>query len=91
MSVPTVRPRHAITETADVERALKLAARRWPEDRHRSQRLLRHLIDLGASRLEEEQRSLQGNRMDVLRRAQVELADCYPEGYLAELREDWPA
>jgi hypothetical protein len=45
--MPTTRPRHLITETDQVAKALDDAARRWPEDRHSRARLLLHLVEEG--------------------------------------------
>jgi hypothetical protein len=89
--MPTSRPRHSITETEDVAAALTDAARRWPEDRDAPGRLLRRLLREG-------HRAIRHDRTDEVakRRAGVEssagvLTGMYPESYLTDLREDWPA
>src|ERR1019366_8168817 len=43
VQVPTTRPRHVITETDEIARAIDDAAKRWPEDRNSRARLLLHL------------------------------------------------
>lgn len=84
--MPTTRPRHQITETDDIASALDLAAQRWP-DEPRSD-LMRRLILTGARALAESpiERTLE---VEVALASLVDLADCYPPGYLERLRTDW--
>lgn len=84
--MPTVRPRHQITETDDVAAAIDLAAVRWPEET-RAQ-LVRRLIVEGAQRLVESpvERAL---GIEVALEELASLADSYPPGYLENLRRDW--
>jgi hypothetical protein len=89
--VPTARPRHTITETDDIARALGDAAQRWPRDRARPGRLLLDLVREG-------HRAITAQREQALaaRRAAIEhtggaLTGVYRADYLAQLREDWPA
>jgi hypothetical protein len=86
--VPTARPRHQITETPAVARALDLAARRWPEERR--SRLVVRLIEEGGRMLEDGERERVRTRREAVRASSGKYADAYPVGYLAELREDWP-
>ncbi len=51
--MPTARPRHQVTDTPEVARALDLAARRWPGE-PRSKLLLR-LVGAGGGALEHDQ------------------------------------
>ena len=84
--MPTTRPRYMITETDDLAAALDAAAGRWP-DLSRPQLLVR-LALAAAEPLSAE--NMRERRLAALERlASGEFA--YPPGYLAELREDWPA
>jgi hypothetical protein len=87
--MPTARPRYVITETDEVHEALRVAAGRWPEDKESPRVLLLHLVETGLVALRRE-----GDIPDPRRRAVLESAgsfgDLYPEGYLDELRRDWP-
>ena len=87
--MPTARPRHQVTETPDVARAIDRAAVRWPGET-RSKLLLR-LVEVGCRALEQdEQVAVDGHRAAVMASS-----GAYPEAfgadYLAELRKDWPA
>jgi hypothetical protein len=86
--VPTTRPRHSITETDLVRRALDDAGRRWPGE-SRGQLLLR-LVEEGHRALAHEQEQDRERRLAALRRTSGALTGVYPEGYLAELRGEWP-
>ena len=84
--MPTTRPRYMITETDDLAAALDAAAARWP-DLSRPQWLVRLALAAAEPLNAEQQRK---RRLAALERlASGEFA--YPSGYLAELREDWPA
>ncbi len=88
--MPTARPRHSITETDDVARALKAAARRWPDDRARPGKLLLDLLREGHRAI-----AMSDERAGADRRAAIAgtggaLTGSYPAGYLAQLRGDWP-
>lgn len=88
--MPTSRPRHAVTESEAVTRALEDAARRWPSDSGSRAKLLLHLVEEGHRALLAE---MEGN--DEARRRTVEatsgaLTGLYGRGYLDALRDDWP-
>ena len=88
--MPTTRPRHVVTESDAVARALDDAARRWPSDEGNRTKLLLHLLEEGHRVLIEER-----ERNDEARRRTVEitsgaLTGLYGRGYLDALREDWP-
>jgi hypothetical protein len=89
--VPTTRPRHLITETEQVSRALDDAARRWPEDRNSRAKLLLHLVEEGHQLLLEQAAQRRGQRMDAIRGTSGVLTGSYEPGYLERLRDDWPA
>lgn len=88
--MPTTRPRHTITETDAIARALDEAGEHWPEVESRSQLLLR-LIAAGHRAVR------QGLEQDAdRRRAAIEatsgvLTGVYEPDYLSRLRDDWPA
>ncbi len=88
--MPTARPRHTITETDDVTRALRDAARQWPKDRERPTRLLLDLVREGHKAI-----TADANRAGEERRSAIEhtggaLTGIYPADYLEQLRGDWP-
>lgn len=86
--MPTTRPRHQITETDAVAHAIDLAARRWP-GRSRGA-LVAALVEEAARILEREE----GDRLDERRKLIDSIAggfdDVFYDGYLEELRQDWP-
>lgn len=86
--MPTTRPRHQITETPDVARALDVAARRWPGESR--SRLLLRLVRAGASTLGQERTEAARQRVSAIDATSGKYADAFPEDYLAELRQDWP-
>lgn len=86
--MPTARPRHQVTETEAVARALDLAARRWPTESRG--KLLVRLIEAGAESVEvRETHSLEA-RSRILDELAGTFAGVYPVGYLDDLRQDWP-
>jgi hypothetical protein len=87
--MPTTRPRHTVTETDAVARALDRAARRWPEEPNR-QRLLLRLIEEGERAvLAAEDAQVAERRERILRHSGV-ATGIYPPRYLDDLRADWP-
>lgn len=86
--MPTVRPRHQITETPDVAHALDLAARRWPDEPH--SKLLLRLIDAGRATLEQDRRVHEGERLTAVQASHGKYAEAFGAGYLASLRREWP-
>jgi len=87
--MPTVRPRHQITETPAVAHAIDLAAQRWPGE-PRSKLLLR-LVDVGGGTLEQNERQVTDVRREAVMASSGKYADAFGPDYLAELRQDWPA
>lgn len=86
--MPTTKPRHQVTETSAVAHALDVAARRWP-GRPRSQ-LLVELVQVGGRVLEREQAELVRARREAVQGTSGKYAGAFAEGYLSELRADWP-
>lgn len=87
--MPTARPRHQLTETPDVARAIDLATIRWPGEPR--SKLLRRLVHVGGEMLEQrEQSGAEGHRAAVTASSGA-YADAFEPDYLAKLREDWPS
>jgi hypothetical protein len=89
--MPTTRPRHVITETENIARALDDAANRWPEDRDNRRQLLLRLIDEGHRAATEQGRQDVARRQAAVAATSGILTGVYGKDYLAELRKDWPA
>ncbi|MDN5798314.1 MAG: hypothetical protein L0H79_21550 [Intrasporangium sp.] len=87
--MPTTRPRHVVTETDAVARALDHAAERWPDERSRAKLLLR-LVEEGHRVLVGQRAEGVNARRDAVARTAGVLTGVYGPGYLAGLREDWP-
>jgi hypothetical protein len=88
--VPTTKPRHAVTETPEVSEALHAAARKWPQDRNKPARLIRHLIEEGFRSIEPEAAGRRSDRLDALQRISGSYTGLYEPGYLEDLRAEWP-
>lgn len=86
--MPTTRPRHFVTETDDLARALDAAASRWP-GLSRAQLLVRLALEghHAAQRAHDERRD---RRLAALRKHRGILTGAYGPGYLHQLREEWP-
>lgn len=86
--MPTTRPRHFVTETDDLARALDAAAARWPGV-SRAQLIVKLALEghRAAEQAHEEQRR---RRLAALRRHSGVLAGVYGPSYLDELRQEWP-
>jgi len=89
--MPTTRPRHVITETPAVARALDDAAERWPEDRKSRAKLLLHLVEEGHRAVVGLDQREATARRDSIERTAGALTGLYGDEYMRELREDWPA
>jgi hypothetical protein len=87
--MPTTRARYQLTETPAVARVLDRAAKRWPGEPR--SRLLLRLVDVGSDALAQDQQAdIEAHRAAVSASSGA-YADTLPAGYLAELRQDWPA
>jgi hypothetical protein len=89
--MPTARPRHTLTETDDLARALDDAARHWPEQASKRGRLLLSLVETGHQALQRSDAQAAGTREEAVRRTAGALTGLYPPGYLKHLRDDWPS
>ena len=89
--MPTSRPRHTITETDEVARALDDAAERWPEQRAARGKLLLQLLREGHRAISAERGREADRRREGIRRTSGALTGAYPDDYLTRLRDDWPA
>ena len=87
--MPTVRPRHQITETPAVAHAIDLAAQRWPGE-PRSKLLLR-LLAAGMDALEQNDQHIDHARREAVMASSGKYADAFGPDYLDQLRQDWPA
>lgn len=87
--MPTTRPRHFVTETDDLARALDVAATRWP-GLSRAQVLVQ--LALEGHRAAQQARDERLNRrLAALRKHSGTLTGVYGPDYLDRLREEWPA
>jgi hypothetical protein len=88
--MPTSRPRHTITETDEVARALAVAARRWPADKERPGKLLLDLVREGHRAIAAEDERAAAGRREAIASTEGALTGSYPSDYLERLRDDWP-
>ena len=88
--MPTSRPRHIITETEEVTRALDDAAKRWPADAHSGSKLLLRLVEEGHRAVVDLQGQRAAGHREAIRRTAGALTGVYPPNYLEKLRKDWP-
>ena len=87
--MPTKRPRHLIVETDPITRALRRAAKRWPDDHSRPSRLLLHLIEEGEQALARDEIAVTDARVNAVAQTRGKLTGVYGAKYLDELRQDW--
>ncbi|WP_394554580.1 hypothetical protein ACDF64_07745 [Agromyces sp. MMS24-JH15] len=86
--MPTTRPRFQVTETPEVERALRLAAHVWPGvPRHE---LVNRLFGVAADRLGEVAEGAERERLRAVDLTAGAFDAVYGPGYLAALRSEWP-
>lgn len=78
-----------MTETDVVAHALDVAARQWPEEPR--SRLLLRLVELGAEALEGRADSAYQRRRQAVEETSGKYDDAFYDGYLEDLRRDWPA
>ncbi len=83
--MPTTRPRHMVTESDEIARALNDAALVWPELRSDRAGLLRKLVETGHAAVHES-----GGAREIVRRAAGAATGSYPRNARAELLAEWP-
>lgn len=86
--MPTLRPRFQVTETPEVERALRVAEEAWPE-LSRAERVLR-LFQAGADAVEADRSEARQSRRAAVDYSAGSLDLAYEPGYLESLRGEWP-
>lgn len=86
--MPTTRPRHLVTETDWVARALDDAAVRWPEDRDSRAKLLLHLVAEGHRALTQAAADRPATPAAAVRATSGVLTGTYGPGYLEHLRTE---
>jgi hypothetical protein len=89
--MPTKRPRYTVTASDELSHALDEAARWWPAERDAPARLLLHLAMVGFEAMQRERQALEAADLTVVDQVAGALTGAYSDGYLDDLREDWPA
>jgi hypothetical protein len=82
--MPTTRQRHFLTETDDLAAAIDAAAPMYPGESRAD--VLRHLVELGAETIAQQQ----GRHRCLVRDRAGRYPGLYPTDYLDQLRADWP-
>ena len=80
-----------ITESDQLARALDHAAKVYPELVNERAELLRCLIERGIKSLEAEYDEAIEARKKAIREVAGSMSGIWPENYLEELRNEWPA
>ena len=80
-----------ITESDALARALDEAALLWPEFANERAELLRRLIDRGIQAVESEFDEKTTKRQKAVLEVVGSMSGLWPEGYLDQLRSEWPA
>lgn len=84
----TTLPRIQVTLTPEVQEAMAVAEQMWPGS-YRSE-LATRLILRGREALADAGVEQRDRRRQAIADALGSVHDAYPEGYLEQLREDWP-
>ena len=88
--MPTTRPRHMITETDEVERAIDDAALAWPELDGDRAALLRRLIAEGAEVAHGARAARSTQRRAVIRETAGMFTGIWPTDVVPQMRDEWP-
>ena len=89
-SVPTIRPRHVITETDELAHALDAAAARWPEIAGNRTALLKRMIREATEELARGEAARIAERNTTIATLAGSLTGAWPAGLRDELRNEWP-
>lgn len=87
--MPTVLPRHQVTETPPVAQAIDLAAERWPGET-RSKLLLR-LVEAGSAALAQHAAVAAEERRRAIEASSGKYPAAFDTDFLVTLRRNWPA
>jgi len=85
--MPTTKPRLQVTESPELAAALDAVCAEHPEE-PRSQVLARLALEGFAARADSEVERRTA-RLQALHELTTQFDDCYPPGYLDDLRKDW--
>lgn len=88
--VPTLRPRHMITESDDLATALDRAALVWPELHGDRAALLRNIVARGVESVNASDDQRRAGRRSAIRETAGSLPGVYPPGEAQRLRAEWP-
>ena len=91
LSMPTLRPRHMITESDRIAEALESAATLWPELRADRGQLLRKIVETGADAIDQQVRTRNESRRLAVTNSAGSLDGVWPANWRDELRDEWPA
>ena len=86
--MPTTLNRIQVTVTEDVAAALALARQRWPQSS--KSELMARLAVIARTAMEAESAVRRTARRRAIDQAKGSFHDVYSDGYLADLRADWP-
>lgn len=89
--MPTNRPRHMITESDRLAKALDSAQSLWPEIQGDRGALLRRIIDAGVDVIERDRADQDNLRHTLISGLAGSMAGVWPAGWRDELRDEWPA
>ena len=91
LPMPTLRPRHMITESDRIAEALESAATLWPELGADRGLLLRKILETGAEAIEQQVRDRNESRRLAVAKSAGSLDGVWPANWRDELRDEWPA
>lgn len=88
--MPTVRPRHMITETDQISQGLSQAAKQWPELAEQRTLLLRKVIEAGLEAIALKETKRAKSRLESVKNLAGSMDGIWPTNWKEELAEDWP-